>query len=199
MCLNLLQSSVSTPCSPGLHMSCLVCWLATDLPSFPTACSLVVANPGPRKEENLMGSMLNRRANESQSSFASLRGSEAVLSPAASSDSSPAMARLAHAHSSNDLLGLQRRMPASGAAQSDTDEVGSGARVPGRAPAGWKGRMSSMLLRNPSSSPKSETIKAKKVLLHKQDTSLGSRVCSCKATALSAVSKAPQASVRFVR
>ena len=44
-----------------------------------------------------------------------------------------------------------------------TDE-GSVARAPGRPAAGWKGRMSSMLLRNPVGSPKADTIKAKKVL-----------------------------------
>ncbi len=111
-----------------------------------------------------MSSLLNKRANDSQTSIDSSRGSEAVLISAAFADS-PLAASLHH-HSDNDLFGLSNRAAGPGSVQSDmTDEGSTGSRLAGRPAAGWKGRMSSMLLRNPSTSLKADTIKAKKVLL----------------------------------
>lgn len=110
-----------------------------------------------------MSSLLNKRANDSQTSIDSSRGSEPVLISAAFADR-PAAASLHH-HSDNDLLGLSKQAASPGSVQSDvTDEGSTGFRLAGRPAAGWKGRMSSMLLRNPSSL-KADTIKAKKVLL----------------------------------
>ncbi len=110
-----------------------------------------------------MGSMLNKRANNSQTSMDSSRGSEAPMIMSAFADGLNATA--SHGHSDTDLAGMQKRMAGPGSVQSDmTDEGSTGSRVPGRPAAGWKGRMSSMLLRSPSASPKAETIKAKKVL-----------------------------------
>ncbi|KAL0052814.1 hypothetical protein WJX82_008196 [Trebouxia sp. C0006] len=116
---------------------------------------------GQKRDENLMSSLLNKRANDSQTSIDSSRGSEAVLISAAFADS-PLAASLHH-HSDNDLLGLSNRAAGPGSVQSDmTDEGSTGSRLAGRPAAGWKGRMSSMLLRNPSTSLKADTIKAKK-------------------------------------
>ncbi len=111
-----------------------------------------------------MSSLLNKRANDSQTSVDSSRGSEAVLISAAFADSP--LAESLHHHSDNDLLGLSKRAAGPGSVQSDmTDEGSTGSRLAGRPAAGWKGRMSSMLLRNPSTSLKADSIKAKKVLL----------------------------------
>ena len=68
-----------------------------------------------------------------------------------------------HNHSDTDLMGLQKRLQGPGSVQSDMTDEGSVPRVPSRPAAGWKGRMSSMLLRSPLTAPKSDTIKAKKV------------------------------------
>ena len=68
-----------------------------------------------------------------------------------------------HTHLDTDLTGLQKRSQGPGSVQSDMTDEGSVPRVPGRPAAGWKGRMSSMLLRGPLNTPKSDTIKAKKV------------------------------------
>lgn len=92
-----------------------------------------------------MVSSLQKRLNESQASVDSSRGSESGIVPW----DSPAG------------LGTQGQSD-SGPGSNMTDEV-SVSRTSGRPAAGWKGRMSSMLLRGPSNSPKSETIKALKV------------------------------------
>ena len=68
-----------------------------------------------------------------------------------------------HGQSDNDSLGTGKRAPGPGSMQSDMTDEWSASRTSGRPAAGWKGRMSSMLLRGPLNSPKSETIKALKV------------------------------------
>ena len=95
-----------------------------------------------------MVSSLQKRLNESQASVDSSRGSESGIVPW----DSPAG------------LGTQGQSDSGpGSVQSNvTDEI-SASRTSGRPAAGWKGRMSSMLLRGPLNSPKSETIKALKV------------------------------------
>lgn len=123
----------------------------------------VAGNTASRKDE-LMSSMLQKRAHNSQTSLDSSRGSEAVITMPGFSDGPVAGA--SHGHSDTDLVGLQKRMAGPGSVQSDVTDEGSVARVSGRPAAGWKGRMSSMLLRNPSStSLKADSIKAKKVMI----------------------------------
>ena len=109
--------------------------------------------------------MLSKRANDSQTSMDSLLGAEAILANPALTDSHNAAAL--HGHSDTDLLNFSKRRAAGpGSVQSDmTDDGSTGLRVPGRPAAGWKGRMSSMLLRKPTAGLEADTIKAQKVLL----------------------------------
>lgn len=88
----------------------------------------------------------------------SSRGSDTGLAPV----DSPAGSGM-QGHTDSDPLGVGKRGPGPGSVQSDMTDEGSVSRVTGRPAAGWKGRMSSMLLRGPLTSPKSDTIKAKKV------------------------------------
>lgn len=88
----------------------------------------------------------------------SSRGSDSVPLPL----DSPAGSGM-QGHTDSDPLGVGKRGPGPGSVQSDMTDEGSVSKVAGRPAAGWKGRMSSMLLRGPLTSPKSDTIKAKKV------------------------------------
>lgn len=105
-----------------------------------------------------MGS-LQKRLNDSQTSLDSSRGSDAGSGPV----DSPAGSAGMQGQTDSDLLGAGKRPPGPGSVQSDMTDEGSVSRVAGKPAAGWKGRMSSMLLRGPLTSPKSDTIKAKKV------------------------------------
>ena len=132
-------------------------------PELSVSCdahSVCVAGTGTgtqRKDEAMMSS-LQRRMNDSQTSMDSSQGSESMR---VQLDSSAGFGM--HNHSDTDLAGLQKRPQGPSSVQSDMTDEGSLSRVPGWPAAGWKGRMSSMLLRGPLTSPKSETIKAKKV------------------------------------
>lgn len=105
-----------------------------------------------------MVSSLQKRLNDSQLSVDSSRGSDSGMVPR---DSPVGLGM--QGQSDNDPLGTGKRVPGPGSVQSDMTDEGSASRTSGRPAAGWKGRMSSMLLRGPLNSPKSDTIKAHKV------------------------------------
>ena len=105
-----------------------------------------------------MVSSLQKRLNDSQVSVDSSRGSDLGMVPR----DSPVGLGIP-GQPDNDPLGTGKRVPGPGSVQSDMTDEGSASRISGRPAAGWKGRMSSMLLRGPLNSPKSETIKALKV------------------------------------
>lgn len=107
-----------------------------------------------------MVSSLQKRLNESRVSGDSSRGSDSGMVPW----DSPAALGM-QGQSDNDSLGTGKRAPGPGSVQSDMTDEGSASRTSGRPAAGWKGRMSSMLLRGPLNSPKSESIKALKVAI----------------------------------
>ena len=114
--------------------------------------------PGTQRKDDTMVSSLQKRLNESQASVDSCRSSESGMVPW----DSPAGLDT-QGQSDNDSLGPAKRVPGPGSVQSDMTDEGSASRTSARPAAGWKGRMSSMLLRGPLNSPKSETIKALKV------------------------------------
>lgn len=116
------------------------------------------AGPGTQKKDDSMVSSLQKRLNDSQVSVDSSRGSDLGMVPR---DSPVGLGM--QGQSDNDPLGTGKRVPGPGSVQSDMTDEGSASRTSGRPAAGWKGRMSSMLLRGPLNSPKSETIKALKV------------------------------------
>lgn len=133
-------------------------------PTIPPDLSSATGNPA-RGEDGLKSSTLSKRANDSQASMDSSPGSEAILANPALTASHNAAAL--HGHSDTDLLNFSKRQAAGpGSVQSDmTDDGGTSLRVPGRPAPGWKGRMSSMLLRKPTAGPEADTIKAQKVWL----------------------------------
>ena len=116
------------------------------------------AGSGTQRKDDTMVSSLQRRLNESQASGDSSRGSESAMVPW---DSPAGLGT--QGQSEHDSLGTEKSAPGPGSVQSDMTDEGSASRSGGRPAAGWKGRMSSMLLRGPLNSPKSETIKALKV------------------------------------
>lgn len=111
-----------------------------------------------QKKDDTMVSSLQKRLNDSPGSMDSSRGSEPGMVP---SESPPGLGM--QGQSDSDLLGIGKRVPGPGSVQSDMTDEGSVSRVAGRPAAGWKGRMSSMLLRGPLTTSKSELIKAQKV------------------------------------
>ena len=114
--------------------------------------------PAAQKKDDTLAGSLQKRLNDSQTSMNSSRGSDSGLAPV----DSPAGSGI-QGPTDSDLAGAGKRAPGPGSVQSDMTDEGSVSRVAGRPAAGWKGRMSSMLLRGPLTSPKSDTIKAKKV------------------------------------
>lgn len=104
-------------------------------------------------------SSLQKRLNDSQASVDSSKGSDNL--GMVSRDSPVGLGM--QGQSDTDPLGTGKRVPGPGSVQSDLTDEGSASKTSGRPAAGWKGRMSSMLLRGPLNSPKSDTIKAHKV------------------------------------
>lgn len=94
----------------------------------------------------------------------SLQASDALITAAFIDNTSIASRSLA---SDTDLIGVGSKRPGSQAG-SEADSVASTSRLSGRPVAGWKGRMSSMLIRSSPAQPKPEKEAVKEILKAKK-------------------------------